>query len=67
MDFLDYKSEMILQSLKVILHPQENQRWRSVAIRIPDEKFINKGYTLETLKTAMFNIYKFIFSEKNEL
>ena len=67
MNFLDNKSELVLEKLKVILHTQENQRWKSVAITIPDERFVNKGYTLETLKTAMINIYKFMYNEKSDL
>ena len=50
LDYLDYRSELVFDKLKPVMHQYDNIRYKTVAFTIPDDRFINKGYNLETLK-----------------
>ncbi len=59
LDFMDYKSEMCLKHVNVVGHIQNSQNNRlKTAFTIPADRFnLDKGYTIDSLKSAINNIY----------
>jgi hypothetical protein len=63
MDFKDYKSEICLKNLQVIVHLENGDILRKrVAFTLPEERFISKSYSLETLKASIKLIYQAMYS-----
>ena len=59
LDFMDYRSEKCLQYANVVGHIQnsQNNRWKT-AFTIPADRFnLDQEYTIDTLKSAIKNIY----------
>ena len=64
---MDYKSEMCLYHVNVVGHIQnsQNNRWKT-AFTIPADRFnLDQGYTVDTFKSAIKNIYYSMYSYKH--